>query len=259
MRSHDPGTRRLSLALAVGIGLSSLVLTAARPAAHVGHEPKPVTDSPTVANPKVTGPITYGTRGGAYNRSRFPLEHGYVEEEFFYEGMATAADGTREPYKTRILVRRPSDPKDFNGAVILDWTNVTVPDDTDVGWLPMHDTIMERGFAYVAVAAQRLAIEASPIALKQFDPVRYGSLSHPGDDYSFDIFSQASEAILDPLVLDDLRPGSRAATRSARRSPAGVSRPTSTTSPRTPTCSRASCPRSAAPTACAATSTRSYG
>jgi hypothetical protein len=56
------------------------------------------------------------------------------------------------------------------------------------------------------VAAQRLAIEASPIALKQFDPVRYGSLSHPGDDFSFDIYSQAAEAILDPIVLDDLRP-----------------------------------------------------
>jgi hypothetical protein len=178
---------------------------------HPNRAPKPAgslvdVDSPTVPNPIVTGPIQHGIRGGAYNRSRFPLTHGYIEQEFFFQGVARAADGTTAPYKSRILIRRPSDPKQFNGSVIMDWTNVTVPDDTDVGWLPMHTTIMKRGFVYVAVAAQRLAIEASPIALKQYDPVRYGSLSHPGDDYSFDIFSQAAEAVLDPVVLDDLRP-----------------------------------------------------
>src|SRR3954462_7360028 len=153
-------------------------------------------DSPTVPNPIVTGPIQGGIRGGAYNRSRFPLVNGYVEQEFFFAGVARAADGTTAPYKSRILVRRPSDPKKFNGSVVLDWTNVTVPDDTDVGWLPMHTTLMKRGFVYVAVAAQQLSIDASPIALKQYDPVRYGSLSHPGDDYSFDIFSQAAAAVL---------------------------------------------------------------
>src|SRR4051794_33847629 len=167
---------------------------------------QPDADSATVPNPIVTGPIQNGIRGGAYNRSRFPLVNGYVEQEFFYEGTARAADGTTAPYKSRILVRRPSDPAKFNGSVVLDWDNVTVPDDTDVGWLPMHTTIMERGLVYVAVAAQRLSIEASPIALKQYVPVRYGSLSPPGDTYSFDIFSQAAEAVLDPVVLGTLRP-----------------------------------------------------
>jgi hypothetical protein len=103
-------------------------------------------------------------------------------------------------------VRRPTSPKLFNGSVVLDWTNVTVPDDTDVAWQPMHPTIMKRGFVYVAVAAQFLSQEVSPLALKQWDPVRYGSLSHPGDEWSFDIFSQAAEAVLDPKVLGPLRP-----------------------------------------------------
>src|SRR3954453_19094930 len=167
---------------------------------------RPDTDSASVPNPIVTGPIQHGIRGGAYNRSRFPLTHGYVEQEFFFQGVARAADGTTAPYKSRILVRRPSDPRHFNGSVILDWTNVTVPDDTDVGWLPMHTTIMDRGFVYVAVAAQELSIEASPIALKQYDPVRYGSLSHPGDTYSFDIFSQAAEAVLEKIEPNDSTP-----------------------------------------------------
>src|SRR3954462_2427432 len=163
-------------------------------------------DRPTVPNPIVTGPIQGGIRGGAYNRSRFPLTDAYVEQEYFFQGVARAADGSTAPYKSRILVRRPSDPSHFNGSVVLDWDNVTVPDDTDVGWLPMHSTIMKRGFVYVAVAAQRLSIEASPIALKQYDPVRYGAPSPPGDDSSFDIFSQAAEVVLekqDPTVDDN--------------------------------------------------------
>ena len=200
--------RLLAAATALGLAATGVGLTLPAQANDPGTTPAahPVGDSPTVPNPIVHGPITNGIRGGAYNRSRVPLENGYVEQEFFYEGFARDANGNVAPYKSRILVRRPTDPKAFNGSVILDWDNVTVPDDTDVNWLPMHPTIMERGFVYVAVAAQRLSIEASPIALKQYDPVRYGSLSHPGDDYSFDVYSQAAEAVLDPIVLRDLRP-----------------------------------------------------
>ena len=75
-----------------------------------GHGPSVAKDSPTVANPIVHGPITNGIRGGAYNRSRLPLVNGYLEEEFFFEGTARDADGLTAPYKSRILVRRPSDP-----------------------------------------------------------------------------------------------------------------------------------------------------
>jgi hypothetical protein len=167
----------------------------------------PLQPSAAVADPVVTGPVTGGVRTGKpYNTSQVPLTHGYVEEEFFFEGTASDGAGATAPYKSRILVRRPADAKHFNGSVVLDWTNVTVPDDTDVNWQPMHPVIMNRGFVYVAVAAQRLAIEASPLALKQWDPVRYGSLRHPGDQFSFDIFSQAAEAVLDPKVLGPLRP-----------------------------------------------------
>ncbi len=165
-----------------------------------------VEPSKVVAQPVVTGPITGGIRTGKpYNTTQVPLVNGYVEEEFFFEGSATSAAGISRPYKSRILVRRPSDVRRFNGTVVLDWDNVTVPDDTDVNWQPMHPTIMRRGFVYVAVAAQLLSQEVSPLALKQWDPVRYGSLTHPTDDYSFDIFSQASEAVLNPKVLGSLR------------------------------------------------------
>lgn len=171
--------------------------------------------SDRVHQPTVTGPI--GDEGIRTKEPFFttllPLPEGWVEEEFFFEGIArtpeelAAGEEGSTPFKSRIMVRRPADPEDFNGTVVIDWNNVTVPQDRDVAWQPLYTTLTERGYAYVSVAAQRLSIEASPLALKQYDPVRYGSLSHPGDDYSFDIFSQAAEAVLseEPSVLGELR------------------------------------------------------
>ena len=197
-------TARSWLASAIVVALATGGIAQAAPATSPNLLVQP---SRVVAQPTVTGPITGGIRTGKpYNTTQVPLTNGYIEQEFFYEGTATSAAGLQRPYKTRILVRRPSDAKLFNGSVVLDWNNVTVPDDTDVNWQPSHPAIMKRGFVYVAVAAQLLSQEVSPLALKQWDPVRYGSLSHPTDDYSFDIFSQAAEAVLDPKVLGSLRP-----------------------------------------------------
>src|SRR5207248_654281 len=44
----------------------------------------------------------------------------------------------------------------------------------------------------------------SPTSLKGSNPARYGSLSHPGDDYSFDIYSQAIQALRHPGGLAPL-------------------------------------------------------
>ena len=41
-------------------------------------------------------------------------------------------------------------------------------------------------------------------ALKESDPGRYGALHHPGDAFSFDIFSQAARAVRDGGVLGPL-------------------------------------------------------
>jgi hypothetical protein len=167
--------------------------------------------SDTVNDPTVIGPI--GNEGirtrQPYGTTMLPLPEGWIEQEFFFEGTArTYGDDTVEttPYRSRILVRRPTDPHVFNGTVVLDWNNVTIPHDRDVAWAPIHATLLERGYAYVSVAAQRLGVEISPIGLKQYDPVRYGGLNHPGDDWSFDIFSQGAEAVLDDKVIGDLRP-----------------------------------------------------
>ena len=200
--------RRLALTIAclLSFGASAYVM----PAQAGGRCSGEVQPSKSVSDPKVTGPVEGGIRTGRpYGTTMVPLEKGWVEEEFFVEGTArtyTTATETEAPFKTRILVRRPTDPADFNGTVILDWNNVTLATDRDVAWQPLHPVVMDRGFVYVSVAAQRVGVEASPLSLKAWDPVRYGTLSHPGDDYSYDIFSQTGEAVLEKAVLGKLAP-----------------------------------------------------
>src|SRR5689334_11745212 len=67
------------------------------------------------------------------------IPKGYVEQELFVGGTATkfSGDTSREDgkwnatpsgeakYKTRVIVRRPTDPAKFSGNVILEWFNVS--------------------------------------------------------------------------------------------------------------------------------------
>ena len=141
---------------------------------------------------------------------------GYIEEEFFLEGTAgayrpataLASDGRwtiaasgSAPFKTRILVRRPKDPAKFNGTVVVEWLNVSGGFDVDAEWGYAYPELMRDGFAWVGVSAQRAGVMGPPLRagfsqpLTLWDPARYGSLSIPNDDFSYDIFSQAARAV----------------------------------------------------------------
>jgi hypothetical protein len=165
----------------------------------------------------VTGPITGGKHGWVFGGYYGDIgKIGYVEEEYFVEGYATpfkllgerTHDGrwsveplAAAPYKTRLVVQRPLDPKKFNGTVVVDWTNVSAGFDI---FVPMSS--IYEGFAYVAVSAQRYGVhgfKTNPSGLLQWDPERYGSLSILGDSLSYDIFSQAARLV---------SPGRKAAT-----------------------------------------------
>lgn len=185
-----------------------------------------------VARPTVTGPVTGGARGGPFNAMPDGLadRYGYVEEEFFIEGEATAyrpegelgadgrwtvgAAGTR-PYRSRIVVRRPADPDAFDGTVFVEWLNVSGGVDADPDFAFVHPEVLDHGSAYVAVSAQEVGVMggggALPVdvpggirALREWDPERYGELSHPGDPYSYDIYSQAAQAVRRPGDVDVL-------------------------------------------------------
>jgi hypothetical protein len=205
------------------------VIAAAVPAAAGNKDPG------APSTPTVTGPITSGTGEISLvtTGSEVLAAKGYVAEEYFLEGEATAytpeqplgEDGRwqveeagSEPYKTRIVVFRPEDEDHFNGTVYVEWLNVTAGFDTSAVWALVHNEAMDTGAAWIAVSAQAGGVQGSDILLPGAtpggvlgaDPERYGSLQHPGDLFSFDIFSQtgiaAAGAAKGPKPLDGLTP-----------------------------------------------------
>ena len=155
--------------------------------------------------------------------------HDYVEQEYFASGTAYAfsgrsmpADGRwtvavtgSAPYRTRIIVRRPSEPSVFDGNVVVEWMNVSAGESAPE-WDYFNPALMDAGAAYVAVSAQALAVNGgkailgsgrSP-GLTQKDPARYGTLVHPGDRYSLDMFAQIGQALRAPApsALGGLHP-----------------------------------------------------
>jgi hypothetical protein len=80
---------------------------------------------------------------------------------------------------------------------VVEWLNVSRGIDFAPDWINAHREIIRSGFAYVGVSAQKvgleggLSLEPDTLPLKKSDPMRYGALSHPGDAFAYDIFSQA--------------------------------------------------------------------
>lgn len=160
--------------------------------------------------PVVSLPVTGGQRGWPFAASLDDLSAiGYLEEERFVEGSAVAyrptapfgPDGhwAAEPagtafFRTRILVQRPEDPARFNGTVVVGWNNVTAGYEL-LAELP---SILEEGYAYVCASVQAVGIDgvgSEPHGLRAWDPDRYGSLQHPGDRFSYGIFTACARAV----------------------------------------------------------------
>jgi hypothetical protein len=183
----------------------------------------------TVANPKVTGPIPARAPLGdkSHDYPWFTTQHnlaavGYVEEEYFYEGTASQFDtpngqdgalkDSGHPYRTRLIVRRPIDPKKFNGTVLAEWQNVTAGYDLDAHWESTFEQIVRGGYAWVGISAQRVGVQQEPNGLKLYSPTRYasldvtdgGKLTH--DELSYDIFAQGMQAVKHPQGVSPLGP-----------------------------------------------------
>ena len=120
-------------------------------------------------------------------------EIGYTLREYFVSGTAkTYTTPVRTaPFTTRIVVALPKDPSRFNGTVLAEWENVTAQAPAQPGMVWMHHYMLPRGFGYMAVSAQAAGVNLMRI----WDPFRYEKLAHPGDDFSFDIYSQSVAAI----------------------------------------------------------------
>ena len=176
--------------------------------------------APTGPVPTVTGPVSGGKGSPNIVAPTLPADAGYVIEEYFISGDATAytsavpltSDGRwtvtpagTAPYATRLYVARPADPKQFNGTVYVEWLNVSAGFDSAATWNLDHVALVRDGAAFVGVSAQAVGVQGSGAAtatagvasggVKAADPERYAPLTHPGDSYSYDIFTQAGRAV----------------------------------------------------------------
>lgn len=159
--------------------------------------------------------------------------YGYVEEEYYLQGIApaiTAAGDTllQAPYTTRLLVRKPADPARFNGTVVIEpfsWFG-----ERAAGWILTRDYLLRRGYAYVGYtlninqpALDPKFISATPAAeaeqiaqygrivnfefMRRFDYARYAPLASYYDPQRFrrgdapDPFAPQSQGIGAQLAL----------------------------------------------------------
>jgi hypothetical protein len=182
-------------------------------------------DRPDGPAATLAGPLTAGSGISLVaGRSVDLAAADFVEEEYTAEGAATSyrsdgplpTDGTFEltedataDYRTRIVVRRPASAEDFNGTVVVEWLNVSAGFDSTPDFSYMADELLRGGYAWVGVSAQRIGIEGGPVAvstggaaddlagkgIKALDPARYATLSHPGDAFAYDIYTQVGRAL----------------------------------------------------------------
>jgi Alpha/beta hydrolase domain len=135
--------------------------------------------------------------------------YGYVQREYLMSGttnvyqqsgiwgsngkwnVSVAQSGV--PYTTNLLVRYPTNPAKFNGTVVVEWLNCTTGGDQDPVWSEIYKEVLSEGYAYVGVTAQTAGMDE----LKAWDSVRYAALGDSNDGQSYDIFSQAAEAVRD--------------------------------------------------------------
>jgi hypothetical protein len=139
---------------------------------------------------------------------------GYEETEFSFEGTAISYElqgergadgrwdvtpGAEAPFRTRFVVRRPIGSDRFSGTVVVEWHNVSAGIDAAPDWGFFHRHLAAQGHAWVGVSAQKVGIDGGGfvegIHLKLLAPERYTDLEHPGDAWSFDIFTQVGASL----------------------------------------------------------------
>lgn len=176
---------------------------------------------------QIEGPISGGERGFPYSASIVDLApYGYSEQEYFISGRAhsflpapgttltadgrwSVVAGSDAPYKTRMLVRKPPAAK-FNGTVIVEFMQEYFGSERDTNYRWNAETFLRNGFGWVGVSLHHEGIDdptppqtvtyggktiAMGTTLARWDAKRYGGLTVPSSDLSYDILTQVGRAV----------------------------------------------------------------
>lgn len=153
--------------------------------------------------------------------------HGYIEQEILMsgtanvyqyaddEGQSPAAQpsGTTGAYTTRVLVRHPQNPADFNGVVYLEILNATARYDGAPMWNLTYPSVMADGAAWVGVTYSDTTARfmrdiwgteefPAPQGAQPRNRSRYKSLDLADRAYTWDILNQAAALL---KATDDAR------------------------------------------------------
>jgi hypothetical protein len=131
---------------------------------------------PGIQHPSVRDPLTHRFADALPAGTRAE-DFGYVEEEYFVSGATTAG----EPYRTRVVVRRPRDISEFSGMVMAE---VMHPSSSALIWQASRIGMMKNGHVAIEIADHPGRIET----LKEFNSARYSDLHVPDGIAIFDGF-----------------------------------------------------------------------
>jgi hypothetical protein len=144
------------------------------------------------------------------------LAQEYVEEEFFISGEATLYNYGHNPpnsptdivsidedvpYRTRIIVRRPSKPSKANGTVVIEWWNSTAGFDTAPAWDVSAEYFANEGVTYVGVTNSTTSLGFMVTGCRLFGVfppacgTRYATLSMPENGLAYDIVNQIANLL----------------------------------------------------------------
>lgn len=186
--------RRLGKAGAITAMLGLLSLSAVSNAADVAPFP--------VQLPTVTGPIPSTETNFPFGAEGFdimpPVPRGYVVEEFFFSGTgnlyeytptgiqvvspcpARATLGcTNIAYTTRMVVKRPANPQQFSGTVVIEPLNPSGGFDIAAVWDRGRNYFVRNGDIFIGWSSKSVIVNA----LKNWNPTRYAALNWTYDPF----------------------------------------------------------------------------
>ena len=150
----------------------------------------PASAAAAIPLPRVIGPLRTTARSypfGSATHQRQPQNlrrFGFREDEYLVHGRAnvydwpSAARGAvvrtpNAPYTTRMLIRRPADPRRASGTVWVEMLNPSNHFDLNLAWALAQREFVHSDDAWVGITAKPIALQA----LKTFEPRRYRALS----------------------------------------------------------------------------------
>jgi len=185
-------SNRASSVWGAACALAALALLAASfPAAGADVSPFTVTE-PTVVGPIVSTADNYGYIIEGFDVQP-PPPKGYVVEEYFFSGKgdiyeytptgiqrvascpaAASKLGCRDiPYTTRMIVKRPINPKQFSGTVIIEPLNPSAGFDIAAVWDRSRDYFQRHDDIFVGWSSKSVIVNM----LKNWNPIRYVGLN----------------------------------------------------------------------------------